>query len=449
MVRPFRRVRCAARPGRRRHDARRSCAPSGPPSRSRRASRPGGWQPAPAARRSATSGGTCCTRSVRTAYGPTPRSPAKPSRGPFALVSRLAAEPRLTDDPEWPGRRDLTLLYRAPEAYLSAQFKYGNVFYGQMLRNWGPVGLAGHRSQRLCLPPGRVRLSRRRAELRARGLRALAQGRAGHARTPDPPLLLRPPRQRPPQRPPAGGALGDDRHLGHRSRVRWPLPESADAAPVHQSVRAGLRTGMSSSASMRPGASAAAPRCRHSSGSTICNTSTRRVRRAIPTAGRSRSRDSARSVARSRGARSTPRRRAWPSAPTTRPRTSPTPVSGSAATSTTWTRSPLTVSVPYRSRWLLTPELTLLRQGEGDINDPFPATDEEAGALPQLFIGVVERTWRAARGPPRPAGAAGPAPERRIPPRRQRGPRGGPHREPIRGPARRPRSASSRRGVLR
>ena len=63
--------------------------------------------------------------------------------GPIALVSRLAAEPRLTDDPEWPGRRDLTLLYRAPEAYLSAQFKYGNVFYGQMLRNWGPVGLAG------------------------------------------------------------------------------------------------------------------------------------------------------------------------------------------------------------------------------------------------------------------------------------------------------------------
>ena len=63
--------------------------------------------------------------------------------GPFALVSRLAAEPRLTDDPEWPGRRDLELLYRMPEAYLSAQFRYGSVFYGQMDRNWGPVGLPG------------------------------------------------------------------------------------------------------------------------------------------------------------------------------------------------------------------------------------------------------------------------------------------------------------------
>jgi hypothetical protein len=58
----------------------------------------------------------------------------------------------------------------------------------------------------------------------------------------------------------------------------------------------------------------------------------------------------------------------------------------------------LAVSVPARTRWLLTPELTLLRQGEGAINAPFPATDVEAGQTPQIFIGVVERTWRAAVG---------------------------------------------------
>ena len=63
--------------------------------------------------------------------------------GPFALVSRLAAEPRIVDDPEWPGRKDLTLAWRMEEAYLSAQFKYGSVFYGQMDRNWGPVGPPG------------------------------------------------------------------------------------------------------------------------------------------------------------------------------------------------------------------------------------------------------------------------------------------------------------------
>ena len=56
------------------------------------------------------------------------------------------------------------------------------------------------------------------------------------------------------------------------------------------------------------------------------------------------------------------------------------------------------MTVPYRVSWLLTPELTLLRQGEGDIDDPFPGRRIEAGATPQLFIGVVERTWRAALG---------------------------------------------------
>jgi hypothetical protein len=59
-------------------------------------------------------------------------------------------------------------------------------------------------------------------------------------------------------------------------------------------------------------------------------------------------------------------------------------------------RVTVTVSVPAGTRWLLTPELTLQRQGEGAIGDPFPATPEEAGALPQLFIGTMERTWRAA-----------------------------------------------------
>ena len=53
-------------------------------------------------------------------------------------------------------------------------------------------------------------------------------------------------------------------------------------------------------------------------------------------------------------------------------------------------------TLPVGTRWLLTPELTVLRQGEGEITDPFPATSAEAGDIPQLFIGVVERTWRAA-----------------------------------------------------
>ena len=97
--------------------------------------------------------------------------------GPFALVSRPAAEPRLADDPEWPGRTDLELAWRMVEAYGSAQFKYGSVFYGQMDRNWGPVGLAGHRRQQLRLSPGRGGLRSVRASSRASGSQPMAADR--------------------------------------------------------------------------------------------------------------------------------------------------------------------------------------------------------------------------------------------------------------------------------
>ena len=63
--------------------------------------------------------------------------------GNFVLATRPAAEPRIADDPEWPGRRDLELIWRFPEAYLGAQFRHVTLFYGQMEGNWGPVGITG------------------------------------------------------------------------------------------------------------------------------------------------------------------------------------------------------------------------------------------------------------------------------------------------------------------
>lgn len=59
------------------------------------------------------------------------------------LVSRPAIEPRVTGDPDWPGRKDLKIAGRHSEAYLSAQFKYATFFYGQMDQNWGPVTVPG------------------------------------------------------------------------------------------------------------------------------------------------------------------------------------------------------------------------------------------------------------------------------------------------------------------
>jgi hypothetical protein len=51
------------------------------------------------------------------------------------------------------------------------------------------------------------------------------------------------------------------------------------------------------------------------------------------------------------------------------------------------------VSVPVRSRWLVTPDLTLLAQGEGRLDAPFPIGPEFT-ATPELFLGRVESTVR-------------------------------------------------------
>ena len=66
--------------------------------------------------------------------------------GPVAFATRPALEPRLIGDPDWPNRAQDNLTGRLIEGYLSLQFKYGNVTYGQLERNWGPVGYWGSRS---------------------------------------------------------------------------------------------------------------------------------------------------------------------------------------------------------------------------------------------------------------------------------------------------------------
>ena len=86
-------------------------------------------------------------------------------------------------------------------------------------------------------------------------------------------------------------------------------------------------------------------------------------------------------------ARSTPRR------------TSPMPALVSGGNYSDNDQLTLTVTLPAAEHWLLTPELTLLRQGEGAIDDPYPPFGSPAlQGTPTLFIGTVERTWRAAVG---------------------------------------------------
>ena len=63
--------------------------------------------------------------------------------GAVALVTRPVIETRLLADPDWPGRKDLDITGRQSEAYVSAQWPSGSLLYGQLDHNWGPVGLPG------------------------------------------------------------------------------------------------------------------------------------------------------------------------------------------------------------------------------------------------------------------------------------------------------------------
>lgn len=63
--------------------------------------------------------------------------------GPLVLVSRPVLEPRLLHDPDWDGRKNIDISLRMADAYLSAQWKPARLFYGQMSQNWGPVGITG------------------------------------------------------------------------------------------------------------------------------------------------------------------------------------------------------------------------------------------------------------------------------------------------------------------
>ena len=256
-----------------------------------------------------------------------------------------------------------------PRPTSSAQFKYGSVFYGQMDRNWGPVGLPG-----IGLSNYGYRASRLAFDIGTRTLRARGPGRslAGQHRqrwADGAPLLLRPSAasagcrdrlrlglwetvgvagRRPRLRRPATATRCQPRYSGQPVRPRRPTATCCSALDAHwRACRPDHARGPA-----RRSTTSAVPE--HGG------------RQPVPQPlGAHRRRLRAHWAARSAGGRSIPRRPAWPSGRSTRSRTSPTPASASAGTSTTWTSSRSRSACRRGTRWLLTPELTLLRQGEG------------------------------------------------------------------------------------
>jgi hypothetical protein len=58
--------------------------------------------------------------------------------GPAVLVSHPYFDTRLKWDPDYFGKKDRVIAGRAAEAYLSAQWSFGELFFGSLDRNWGP-----------------------------------------------------------------------------------------------------------------------------------------------------------------------------------------------------------------------------------------------------------------------------------------------------------------------
>jgi hypothetical protein len=58
--------------------------------------------------------------------------------GPVVGFVRTLIDSRLNSDPEFAGRKDRRLAARTEDGYLSGQWKYGELSFGRVGRNWGP-----------------------------------------------------------------------------------------------------------------------------------------------------------------------------------------------------------------------------------------------------------------------------------------------------------------------
>ncbi|MBA3646784.1 MAG: hypothetical protein H0W63_11495, partial [Gemmatimonadaceae bacterium] len=63
--------------------------------------------------------------------------------GPVAASIRGLIDNRLNVDPEFSGRKDRKIAGRMEDAYGGGQWKYGELTFGRLARNWGPSPLTG------------------------------------------------------------------------------------------------------------------------------------------------------------------------------------------------------------------------------------------------------------------------------------------------------------------
>jgi hypothetical protein len=315
--------------------------------------------------------------------------------GNLVLVTRPVAEPRLVDDPDWLGRRELKLAGRIADGYISAQFKYANLFYGQMDRNWGPVGLPGiplsdygYERQGLALDVGTgdIRLSALATDLRDQ---PDSLGQTVHRYYFVHRLHLRLSRRL--SLAPWEGVIISGPGRNFESRYRNPLSLSYLANTLGLGDRGNVMLGVD-------------VRWRAFGRTTLeaqlalddfwyDDRQRNRDRWALTLAAEGPLGDKAAWHALYTQVSSLALRAFVPADNFTDAGV------GIGRNFSDQDQLLFRVTLPLRDRWLVSPELTLLRQGEGRINDPYPVPDAN-GVLstPALFIGVVERTYRAGVG---------------------------------------------------
>ena len=317
--------------------------------------------------------------------------------GNVVLATRPMAEPALLDDPDWGGRTDLKFTGRVADAYISAQFKYGNLFYGQMDRNWGPVGLPGiplsnygyeHQGLALEIGNGDVRLSAFATDLQDE---IDSLGQTVHRY-----YFVHRLHVRPSGRLTLGlweGVVlaGADRNF--ETRYRNPLSISYLANTIGLGDRGNVILGTD-----------------------IHWRAFRRVTFQAQLAiddfsyqnrsGPNRAPDRwALTLAAFGPLRSALAWRAFYTQASSLAFRTFNPFEnftdhgvGLGRNFADMDQLTVSVSLPVTTRWLVSPDLTVLRQGEGTIDAPYPAAPVELSQTPQLFIGVVEKTFRVGLG---------------------------------------------------
>src|SRR5262245_33159630 len=316
--------------------------------------------------------------------------------GPVAGVVRTSIEPSLIGNPDWPNKSQENVTGRLIEGYLSGQIKWGALTYGQLLHNWGPVGVPG-------IPLSDVAFERQGLELllgtRTVRLRALASD-------------LRPQAN-------AAGQSVNRYYFVHRlelqvSRRLLLVPwesvliqgvgrtlETPFANPLSPTVLAnnfgiadtGSNTIIGFDVSWRLG---------------------RRVTLQTQTAiddfwfnKRNQKQDRyAFTVAGYGPIGSRLGWRAWYTLVSSLALRTQNPQEnftdqgvGIGRNFSDDDQLSVSVTVPAARQWLLTPELTFQRQGEGKINDPYPPPDANGNQITSMFlIGTVEKTYRIALG---------------------------------------------------